>query len=135
MAYASVKDLSLAEEHPSRDNGTYVADLCAAVRARLYIGSQTLPLWFGEMTATMVAKDARLSYDALSVAAGILLKAFVGLFTRGNASLVLFTRSGDVNDDGRGEMVADGEKALVLREQIVEVRHGEFDGSSVVAMR
>jgi hypothetical protein len=90
------------------------------------------------MTATMVAKDARLSYDALSIAAGILLEAFVGLFTRGNAGLVFFARSGDVNDVGRGEMVADREKALVLREQIVEVGHGVLqcaDGSGVVAMR
>jgi hypothetical protein len=70
----------------------------------------------------MVAKDARLGYDALPVVAGILLEALVGLLTGGDAGLVFFARSGQVDDVGGGEVVADGEKALVLREDVVEVR-------------
>jgi hypothetical protein len=84
---------------------------------------------------TVHAKDARLGFDALPIADGILLEAVVGHFTGCDAELVFLACGGQVDDVGGGDVSADSEEALVLREEVVEVGHGElrFDDGSVVA--
>lgn len=122
----SVTDLPISRD----DACTHVADIRDAACARSHIHLLAVPVSHLHLrtVATKLqdaegmiveAKNPRLCEDALPVADGILFEAFVGLFTGGDAGVVLFVRSGQVDDVGRGDESADREEALVLREQVV----------------
>jgi hypothetical protein len=85
-----------------------------------------------------VAEDARLRHNALPVADGILLDAVVGHFAGSDAGVVLFAGGGQANDVGGGDESADGEEALVLWEEVFEVRHSGLrfdDGGDEAKMK
>jgi len=119
---------------------THVADVRAAVYARLDLHSLAVPVFHFSSrtvgkTGAVEAEDARLGQDALSVADGILLEAPVSNLTGSDACAVLFACSGQMSDVGRGDEAADRKEALVLGEQVVEVRHGEFRALMEVMLR
>jgi hypothetical protein len=132
----------------TQDN-THIADVHTAVSARSHLHLLAIPVSYSHLRTVLaklkdaesvivMAENARLGQDALSVADGVLFEAPVSDLTGSDAGAVLFACSGQMSDVGRGDEAADGQETLVLGEQVVEVWHDGLpcaDGSDVAMMK